>query len=269
MNPVHLSDLEFGDVISDKDGVLVVHATAGGTPCVVKRYATEEHRREISNYTLLAEAGVPTLPILGHGDDWIAIAEVHAAGFRLGTEDDAADPAIARQLAHWYAALHAAGTPERLDGLYRETDLITAERLALIADVWPQTAPGLAVVERELPVWREQLAEFDEVLTYNDFWWTNLAVDLLGGSALMFDYNLLGRGYRYADVRNVTLGLTAPAADAFRHTYEELAGPLDPRELAVDEPVSHFVTLITAARLDPDAPWAGPSKAWLTGLRTG
>lgn len=266
MAPVHLRDLEFGDVISDKDGVLVVHATAGETPCIVKRFAAAEHRREISNYTLLAEAGVPTLPIVGHGDDWLAIAEASTAGFRLGTEEDSSDPAIARQLAHWYAALHSAGVSERFDGLYRETDLITDERLGLIASVWPQTDAGLAVVERDLPVWREQLEAFDDVLTYNDFWWTNLAVELLGGSALMFDYNLLGRGYRYADIRNVTMGLSATAGQAFRHTYEELAGPLDPCEIAVDEPLSHLITLITAARLEPDAPWAGPSNAWLTEL---
>ena len=36
-------------------------------------------------------------------------------------------------------------------------------------------------------------------LTYNDFYYTNLAVLKDGTSAIMFDYNLLGKGYAYAD----------------------------------------------------------------------
>ena len=57
----------------------------------------------------------------------------------------------------------------------------------------------------ELPVWRLIEANWGRIraaidgarrtLTYNDFYYTNLAVARDGSSALMFDYGLLGKGY--------------------------------------------------------------------------
>lgn len=93
-------------------------------------------------------------------------------------------------------------------------------------------------------------------MTYNDFYWTNLAVSKDGKEAMMFDYNLLGRGYAYGDVRNVTVSLSPKAAEAFRRAY----GPINPTEAAV---VSVIVTLILASRREIFPAWAEPSRRTL------
>ena len=36
-------------------------------------------------------------------------------------------------------------------------------------------------------------------ITYNDFWWDNMAVATDDSSAIMFDYNCVYRGYAYSE----------------------------------------------------------------------
>ena len=79
-------------------------------------------------------------------------------------------------------------------------------------------------------------------LTYNDFYYTNLAVARDGGSALMYDYGLLGAGYAYADLRNVCSSLSGAAQEAFLGEY----GPFDEREAEIDAVVSVLNGLISA-----------------------
>jgi len=57
---------------------------------------------------------------------------------------------------------------------------------------------------------------------------------------MMFDYNLLGRSYRYSDIRNVCWSLSPEAGHAFRKAY----GSYDLREKSVDRCLSAIVTLI-------------------------
>jgi aminoglycoside phosphotransferase len=59
-------------------------------------------------------------------------------------------------------------------------------------------------------------------LTYNDFYWTNFIVRKDKREALMFDYNLLGRGYRYSDFRNVCWSMSEEAGMTFVDTYKRL-----------------------------------------------
>ena len=73
---MELSDLEWGDVVSDDDGVLVVRAVLAGDPVVVKRYAEPRMAREIAHYRLLELLGLPTVPVLGAGDDWLVLADL-------------------------------------------------------------------------------------------------------------------------------------------------------------------------------------------------
>lgn len=267
---MELADIAWGDVISDSDGILVVRGTLGGDPVVVKRYAAPQHRREIANYALLGRLGVPTLPVLGSGPDWLVLADAEDAGYRLGTPDDLYEPHVARLLARWYAALHAAG--ESLDaatlaGLYSELDVVDAAGLARIADRWPELALQVAWAQDRLPAWRRILADLGRTLTYNDFWYTNLAVHWTGASALMCDHNLLGAGLRSSDVRNVTVSLSEQAASAFRDEYAARAAAdgvrIDPRETEVDEPLAHLATLVFAAEAEQTPSWAADSLAWL------
>lgn len=281
---LRLSDIEWGDVISDKDGVLVVRGLAPiGTmklPCVVKRYACLEHQREIAAYALLTQLGVPTLEVLGSGEDWIALIEVQSAGYRIATKDDLADQDVARLIARWYAKLHTASqhwvsageeivagiTPTDLP---RESAVLTLQALAEVGELWPELRAPLAALAPAIQRWREAADAAGKVVTHNDFFWGNLALADDASQAIIFDYNLLGCDYRYADVRNVESQLTDHARAAFRAEYEKLAGVVDPAEVEFDEPVGHLVCLYFAAERcrqleSTDLPaWAEDSRAWV------
>lgn len=126
-----LADVAWGDVISDKDGVLVVRGDIDDVPVVVKRYAMAGQRREIATYDLLGRLGVPTLPVLGAGEDWLILEDLVSAGYRPATTADLQDPAIGRLIAGWYDKLHAAGDT-LVDAVidYSELDLIDDAAIA-------------------------------------------------------------------------------------------------------------------------------------------
>ena len=249
---VDLSDIEWGDVLSDADGVR----------CVVKRFAETAVRREIAHYALLRRLGVPTLEVLGAGPDWIALEEIEGSEWRLGNEADLADAAVARALASWYATLHTAGRTAERTGLFRQTDVVTPESLALIGRRWPELAGGVDWALRQLPELNARLDALPETLTLNDFSWTNLAVHAFGGSALMTGYDLLGRGSAYADVRSVLTSLTPDAGAAFLDAYEAVS-PLDPTERDLDAELAPLIALALAARLEQRPRWADASYRWL------
>jgi len=60
-----------------------------------------------------------------------------------------------------------------------------------------------------------------------------------GSAALVFDYDLLGKGYVYGDLRNVCSSLGEKAREAFLAAY----GPFDEKEIAVDTVVSELIAL--------------------------
>ena len=71
-------------------------------------------------------------------------------------------------------------------------------------------------------------------------------------SALMFDYNLLGKGYAYGDVRNVLSSFSKEAGAAFLEAY----GAVDPLEQALDDVVSVVTSLFFACQREPFPRWA-------------
>ena len=262
-----LADVAWGDVISDKDGVLVVRGDVDDVPVVVKRYATARQRREIATYDLLGRLGVPTLPVLGAGEDWLILEDLVSAGYRPATTADLQDPAIGRLIAGWYDKLHAAGDT-LIDAVidYSELDLIDDAGLAGVEARWPELAPRVAWARAELPGWHELIAHLPRTLTHNDFAATNLAIAWHGGDALMYDHNLTGMGLRASDLRNVRLGLGGAAAAAFLDEYARLAEArgvvASPEAEALDDATSHLVALILASELDPTPAWASASLAW-------
>lgn len=89
-------------------------------------------------------------------------------------------------------------------------------------------------------------------LTYNDFHYTNLVVARDGSAVLIFDYNLLGRGYVYSDIRNVCGHLgNEEARAAFRSAY----GNYDEKEIAVDDVVSALTSLHIACQRKSFPDW--------------
>ena len=261
-----LGDVAWGDVISDDDGVLVVRGQVDDLPVVVKRF-TDPSAREVSTYALLERLGVPTLPVLGSGPDWIILEDLTSAGYRQASADDLADPDVARLIARWYDHLHGAGDALGSEAIeYSEFDLIDDEGLSRVAARWPDLADAAAWAAGRLPAWRQELSELPHTLTYNDFWSSNLAISWDGSSALMFDHNLTGMGLRASDLRNVTLALSPVAAEAFLTQYRRLCeargAHLLEAAFELDAATAHLVALIMASEFDETPAWAGPSIDW-------
>ena len=250
-----------------KDGVHVARVFMDGKTAVLKYFENEEFRREIENYRILRSLGIKTLEIYAESDSAILMEDVEASPvLRLGIEEDHADPALAEKLALWYRTLHEKGrayVAAHGAGLYDESECITPENLALVREKTGTGAHGVwKRIEGNLGSILQMLENLPRTLTYNDFYYTNLIAAKDSSFAFMYDYNLLGKGYAYADVRNVISSLQGEAADAFLRAY----GPTDPVEKAVDDVVSTLATLIAACQRPVFPKWA---KGSLEDLQNG
>ena len=76
----------------------------------------------------------------------------------------------------------------------------------------------------------------------------------------MFDYNLLGKGTAYGDVRNVTSSMSKIAAEAFCEVYD--TSEVESEKIA-DDILSHLVTLCIACEREKFPIWAEKSKELL------
>ena len=253
------------EILQKKDGVTVARVMTDDGPRVLKTFDKAEFAREIENYRLLGELGVPTLRIYGVTETALLMEDIRESRWRLGREEDLHDPEVAWLLAGWYRALHRAGegylraTPGAK--FYDEYELVTPETLAMVQQ---KTGTGA------LPVWRyleenfgrieEAARQLGRTLAYNDFYYVNFAVAKDKSAALMFDYNLLGKGTRYADVRNVLCSLSEEAGEVFREAYGFVP---DPAEEAAYGVMAVLSTLVLAAQRDRFPGWAEEALAAL------
>lgn len=248
-------------LIREKDGVTVARLFAGDSTAVLKWFAPGTSTREVDNYKLLASLKVPNLQVIAACTDAIIIEDMAspACPFRLAEEKDMSDEDIARNLAKWYRKLHTSGfsyVQQHGADMYSEASLFTPENIAKV-----KRNTGL----HDLPVWRIVEENYEKIaahiaaapmtLTYNDFYYTNMAVARDSSAAMMFDYNYLGKGHVYSDMRNVEYSLSPDAAAAFRAAYGEYDFS---HEAAIDAVISPIITLHFAyARAEfPD--WALP-----------
>ena len=108
---------------------------------------------------------------------------------------------------------------------------------------------------QHLPVWQLAASHIEvlkhakgalpQVLNYNDFQWSNLALSRDGEPlrAVIYDSGLFGVGPRYSDYRNVVGSL----ADAARSAFWRQDRPVDEREAILDEPISELYALLVAS----------------------
>jgi len=212
--------------------------------CIIKRFSKPEHRREIENYHILQSLDIPTPRVIAWGEKTLLMEDLSIGAYRLAKEKDMHDPAVAVQIAAWYRKLHENGRAyAQTHDLYDECDLISPENLALIGEktgakdfpIWP-------VLTAQLPRIKEAAMALPRTLTYNDFDYPNLAVARDKSAALVFDYDLLGKGYVYGDIRNVCFCLGKKAKQAFLAAY----GAFDEGEIAIDNIASVLVSLAAA-----------------------
>ncbi len=248
-------------LIRSKAGISVYRVESEGKKLILKVFENQEDAREIDNYLILSKLEIPTLPLLGYTKNAILLPDVESSDeYRLGKESDLNDPKVARAIAKWYKTLHERGKAY-LSGsetpMHDESDMLTADNMEVIAEktgtienmLWQAIAENYSMI-------RSRIDALPRTLTYNDFYWTNLIVSKNGESAFMFDYNLLGKGTAYGDIRNVTSSLSHEAAEAF---LKEYGVNIDEEQKQADAFIEPLVTLISAYEHESFPQWAGES----------
>jgi len=246
--------------IRTKDGVHLYKIKYNDELYVLKYFSKNEYTREIENYSILNELNIPTIRCFKHTDKSLLLEDISKSKkYRLGIESDLSDIQIAGSLAKWYTELHDKGSEyisKNNHNFYRETDVITKENIELIRNkshtvdnkVWDLILNNLEMI-------LEKIAGLEETLTYNDFYYTNLVVSKDKQEAIMFDYNFLGIGYRYSDIRNVCSSLSKKASKIFIEEY----GEINEFERIVDNGVSILINLIYAFKRPKFPSWAEES----------
>jgi len=249
-----------------KDGVYVYKCLYNNKPAVLKSFEKEEYKREIANYRILQKNEIPTINIYAFYDSAILMEDIEfSADWRLGIKDDLSSGQVAKSLASWYFNFHEKGAlaPE-INSLYCEYDKVTEANIQSLWDKLPEAAETFRYIMSNIKNLREAINSLDYTLTYNDFYWTNFIVRKDNQAAIMFDYNFLGKGFRYADIRNVCSSLSEDAATAFVGEYNRLyeskhgtgRGAKEQFEKQVDGVVSTIFTLIAAFEKDAFPSWA-------------
>lgn len=237
-------------ILQEKDGIVVARIHCANKSFVMKLFQRPAFRREIGNYKILSSLHIPTLNIISATDKALLMEDVgNSNTYRLGIDKDLDDPEIAVLIAKWYKQLHHKGYKFiEQNGhvpLYDENDLLTIENIEEIK--WKTGTSELPVwesIERNFDFIEKRLYQAKRTLTYNDFYYTNLIVAQNRTLAMMFDYNLLGKGYAYADIRNVCFSLSEAAKKAFLEEY----GVFNAAEVIIDNVASVLITLHSACR---------------------
>jgi len=211
-------------LIQAKSGVHVYRCLYDGKHAVIKYFENEDDRREILNYRILSSCGIPTIKTLALGKESLVMEDIVFSNvWRLGVLEDLGDTDVAESLAKWYFTFHENGTAvKELDNLYFEFALITKENLKTLAKKLPAANEIFQFVITNYSKFIELIYKPSFTLTYNDFYWVNFVVRNDKKAAMMFDYNLLGKGYRYSDFRNVCWSLSEDAKTAFVNEYNRL-----------------------------------------------
>jgi hypothetical protein len=221
LNGAQIDDFQ---LIREKWGVHVYRCKYEGSPAVVKYFENEGDKREIKNYHILNAHNIPTIHVFAYGKSSVVMEDISVSDdWRLGTEEDLHDTNAAESLADWYFILHENGlTVPELNSLESEFDAITEANLQMLCEKLPEAADTFNYILPRFDKLRRLIDMPSYTLTYNDFYWSNFIVRKDKREAVMFDYNLLGRGYRYSDLRNVRWSLSEEAKTAFTDKYNRL-----------------------------------------------
>lgn len=243
--------------IRSKDGVHLYRIKCKDQPMVIKIFDSPELATEIKHYETLKEMHIQTLDLIDATDCSFLMPDLDAhPKYRLATATDLYDKKIIRSLGDWYHSLHHKSTSLCKENYYSENKLLTKEAL-------------LGVIKKtnsqDAPIWKDILENIDAIqnliqrqtqtLTYNDFFWTNLVVHRSGDEAFMFDYNLLGTGFAYSDVRNVLVTLPEESKDAFLGQY----GNVSNTEKRIDALTADLVNLVISSNKPSWPSWADES----------
>ena len=247
-----------------KGGVTAARVRYGDSTAVLKCFEKEELRREISNYDILQSCGVPTLAVLGKRESSILLEDIACSlKFRLATESDLCDPAVIRAIARWYRALHEKGRAyvESFGaGMYEEWDKFSLDNInAIRLRFGLGGSRGIDALTEHFDMLRGLLDEAPRTLTYNDFYYTNMAVAKDASEALMFDYDMLGKGCAVTDIGNVTYWFSEENKRVFLSEY----GGIDEMLVLLDRICAPAVSLAMAVERSEVPSWVNGELAAL------
>ena len=246
--------------IQDKFGISVFHIVKNNESYVGKYYSDEQihGRREINHYTMLNEIGVPTLNVVAHTDCLLLLEDISASDlYRLGTEDDMSEIRVAHLVGKWVNLLHVKGRNYKglldlplLDNINNELDI---EKIYnAIQKSGTEDNPFWSALIENIENIKRNYLQLCNTVTYNDFWWDNLAVSKNYTSVIPFDYNCVYRKYAYADIRHILSVLSDEAGTAFLEAY----GDYDENEKAFEDLYWSSTGIIAALNMDELPSWA-------------
>ena len=244
-------------LIRDKEGVTVARVRRGSGTAVLKCFENAAFRREIENYEVLRGCGVPTVTVLGSSGRSILLEDIAASDtYRLGAERDLSDPAVIVAIAKWYKTLHAGGRQyvrQQGGGMYEEWDRFSPDSIKAIGDRFKLAdSGGLKALAERYGELRGKMDAAPRTLVYNDFYYTNMAVRKDASAAMMFDYNLLGKGNPASDLRNVTYWFSEENRKLFFSAY----GEVDEELMLLDRICAPVVSLCLAMDRGVFPAWA-------------
>ena len=244
------------ELIRNKDGISLFQVCSSHSKYILKIFENQDFAREIDYYLLLAEFGPPTIPLIAYSEDALLLEDLKdSPNLRLASEADLASPHIASRLAVWYQKLHSIDLEAlNLRGFkfYSELDYFSLANInELITFLGSKTPPTIVEIKDHFSEINQKLLSIRKCLTYNDFYYTNMAMARDGSLALMFDYNLLGVGFAAMDMRNVTSSLSEDAGKAFLEAY----GHIDSMEMLLNEIISPVIGLVMGMNRKPLPKW--------------
>jgi hypothetical protein len=244
-------------LIREKDGVIVARVWMNRKTAILKCFENADFRREIENYDILRNLEIPTIKVFGKSDRSILLEDLTASDeYRLGEEEDLHDPEVIKAIAGWYKILHQNGckyVQEHGNGMYEEWDLFTLKNIKTVSERFGlRENDAVKDLLASYPLLRAKLDCVPRTLTYNDFYYTNLAVRKDKSQALMFDFNLLGKGSYISDINNVTYWFNEKENELFYSVY----GEADEELVLLDRICSPIISLYSAMKRDIFPDWA-------------
>ena len=250
--------------VSNKDGILVYRIKDQESSKILKVFENKIYKREISNYKILMELGIQTIPVYSFAESSILMEDIKFSDrYRLAAKEDMFDPKVIVPLARWYQKLHREGEIYLKDNkikLYSEYDLITRESITFLKD---------KINVKNEKVWDILNSEIDKLhkfcrarrtITYNDFYFVNMIVAKDYSEAFMFDYNMLGEGLIASDILNVTSS-TKKCDEKFIESY----GEINMLETTVNNILAHIFAVLEGFKRENFPDWAEESLKFLEG----
>lgn len=243
------------DLIQNKDGVVVARVQSDTTSYIIKCFQNEKYKREIKNYQFLNSLNISTVNVFGVTDSAILMEDVSQSNaFRLGSKDDLYDVIVASKIAEWYKLLHTSSkdyVKKHCTKFYDETDFITRENIEFIkAKTNTQNLPVWKLIDDNFDVMVSKIKDLPRVLTYNDFYFTNLIV------AINLQHLCLIIICLVKVMSILTFAMCSSLGENAKKAFLETYGEFDKSEIIVDDVASVLVTLYHACQRKTFPSWA-------------